>query len=166
MVVQIIRVFTVIIFLFVLNNCSGFKPLYKENLSAVYKLQNFSIVTDKKNISKKIKQKLIEIFPNTTKTKYIIKIEGLSVTSGTVADATRNISRYKTKVSASVKLYYRYAKYDKLIYDFEESKNASYSLILNNIRSTLASRKRAEETSVRLLSEEIYKRILVFLSES
>ena len=98
--------------------------------------------------------------------KYIIKIEGLSDTSGTVADATRKISRYKTKVSANVKLYYRYAEYDKLIFDFEESRDDSYSLILNNIRSTLASKKKAEETSIRLLSEEIYKRILVFLSEN
>ena len=166
MVHKIIKTFTVVVFLFVLNNCSGFKPLYKEHLHSVYKLQEFSITTDKRKISKKIKQKLIEIFPNTTKTKYIIKIEGLSDTSGTVADATRKISRYKTKVSANVKLYYRYAEYDKLIYNFEESRDASYSLILNNIRSTLASKKKAEETSIRLLSEEIYKRILVFLSEN
>ena len=166
MVYKIIKTFTVVIFLFVLNNCSGFKPLYKEHLNSVYKLQEFSITTDKRKVSKKIKQKLIEIFPNTTKTKYIIKIEGLSDTSGTVADATRKISRYKTKVSANVKLYYRYAEYDKLIYDFEESRDASYSLISNNIRSTMASKKNAELTSTRLLSEEIYKRILVFLSKN
>ena len=166
MVYKIIKTFTVVIFLFVLNNCSGFKPLYKEHLHSVYKLQEFSITTDKRKVSKKIKQKLIEIFPNTTKTKYIIKIEGLSDTSGTVADATRKISRYKTKVSANVKLYYRYAEYDKLIYDFEESRDASYSLISNNIRSTMASKKNAELTSTRLLSEEIYKRILVFLSKN
>ena len=151
--------------MFFLNNCSGFKPLYKEHLSSVYKLQEISVITDKKKVSKKIKQRLIETFPNTKKTRYIIKIEGLSETSGTVADATRKISRYKTKVSAKVKLYYRNAEYDKLIYNFEESRGTSYSLILNNIRSTLASKKRAEETSVRLVSEEIYKRILVFLSE-
>ena len=151
--------------MFFLNNCSGFKPLYKEHLNSVYKLQEISVITDKKKVSKKIKQRLIETFPNTKKTRYIIKIEGLSETSGTVADATRKISRYKTKVSAKVKLYYRNAEYDKLIYNFEESRGTSYSLILNNIRSTLASKKRAEETSVRLVSEEIYKRILVFLSE-
>ena len=166
MMIQIIKTFKILTFLFVLNNCSGFKPLYKENLSSVYKLQNFSIITDQKKVSKKIKQKLIEIFPNNTETKYIIKIEGLSETSGTVADNTRKISRYKTKVSANVKLYYRYKEYDKLLHSFEESRDASYSLILNNIRSTLSSKKRAEETSVRLLSEEIYKRILVFLSEN
>ena len=77
-----------------------------------------------------------------------------------------NISRYKTRVTANVKLYYRFTEYDKLIYNFEESRDASYSLIFNNIRSTLASKKKAEETSIRLLSEEIYKRILVFLSEN
>ena len=97
-------------FLFILHNCSGFKPLYRENLSSIYKLQEFSIVVDEKKISKKIKQKLIELFPNNKKTKYIVKIEGLSDTSGTVADATRKISRYNTKVSAKVKLYYRYEK--------------------------------------------------------
>ena len=164
--IQIIKIFTVITFLLGLNNCSGFKPLYKENLSSVYKLQNFSIITDKKKVSNKIKQKLIEIFPNNTKTKYIIKIEGLLETSGTVADATRKISRYQTKVTAIVKLYYRYEEYDKLIYKFEETRDSSYSLILNNIRSTLASKKRSEETSIRLISEEIYKRILMFLSKN
>ena len=166
MVIHIIKIFTVITFWFVFNNCSGFKPLYKDNLSSVHKLQNFTIITDKKKVSKKIKQKLIEIFPNSTEIKYIIKIEGLSESIGTVTDNTRKVSRYKTKVSANIKLYYRYAEYDKLLYNFEESRDASYSLILNNIRSTLASKKRAEETSVRLLSEEIYKRILVFLSEN
>ena len=163
---NIIKTFTIVIILFVLNSCSDFKPLYKEHLSSVYKLQQFSILTDKRKVSEKIKQRLIEIFPNTTKTKYIIKIEGLSDTSGTVSEATRNISRYKTRVSANVKLYYRFTEYDKLIYNFEESRDASYSLIFNNIRSTLASKKKAEETSIRLLSEEIYKRILVFLSEN
>ncbi len=166
MVIQIFKTFTVIIFLLGLHNCSDFKPLYKNNLSSVYKLQEFSIATDEKKVSKKIKQKLIEMFPNNTKTKYIIKIEGSSETIGTVSDATRKISRYMTKVTANVKLYYRYAEYDKLIHSFEESRETSYSLIINNIRSTLASKKKAEESSVRLLSEEIYKRVLVFLSEN
>ena len=49
---------------------------------------------------------------------------------------------------------------------FEEKRSASYSLVLNNIRSTIASKNKAEATSIRLLSEEIYKRLLVFLSEN
>ena len=57
-------------------------------------------------------------------------------------------------------------KYDKLIYEFYEKRDASYSLISNNIRSTIASKKTAELTSTKLLSEEIYKRILVFLSKN
>ena len=49
--------------------------------------------------------------------------------------------------------------------EFTEKKDTSYNLILNNIRSTIASKKNAELTSIRLLSEEIYKRVLVFLSK-
>ena len=150
--------------MFFLNSCSNFSPLYKNDLSSLYKLQEISIVTDKKKISKKIKKKLIELFPANKKTLYILKIEGLSETTGTVSDSTRKISRYKNQVSANVKIYYRQKNYDKLIYEFDEKRDASYSLILNNIRSTIASKKNAELTSIRLLSEEIYKRVLVFLS--
>ena len=129
-------------------------------------LQEVYIVTDKKKVSENIKKNLIELFPSNKKVKYILNIEGLSETSGTVSDATRKISRYKNQVSANVKIYYRQKKYDKLIYEFYEKRDASYSLILNNIRSTIASKKNAELTSTRLLSEEIYKRILVFLSKN
>ena len=104
--------------------------------------------------------------PINKKTKYILKIEGLSETTGTVSDTTRKISRYKNQVSANVKIYYRKRKYDKLIYEFDEKREASYSLIVNNIRSTIASKKNAELTSTRLLSEEIYKRLLIFLSKN
>jgi hypothetical protein len=166
MVVTIIKFFKVTFFFFFLNSCSNFKPLYKNDLSSLYKLQEFSIVTDQKEISKKIKKNLIELFPINKKTTYLLKIEGLSETTGTVSDSTRKISRYKNIVSANVKIYYRKKKYDKLIYDFYEKRDASYSLIVNNIRSTIASKKNAELTSVRLLSEEIYKRVLIFLSRN
>ena len=127
-------------------------------------LQDVYIVTDKKKISENIKKNLIELFPSNKRAKYILNIEGLSETSVTVSDAARKISRYKNQVSANVKIYYRKEKYDKLVYEFYEKRDASYSLILNNIRSTLASKKNAERTSTRLLSEEIYRRVLVFLS--
>tara|TARA_Y100000589_G_scaffold331604_1_gene385871 strand:+ start:8746 stop:9153 length:408 start_codon:yes stop_codon:yes gene_type:complete len=135
-------------------------------LNSLYKLQEVSIVTDKKKISKNIKKSLIELFPTNKKTKYILKIEGLSETIGTVSDSTRKISRYKNQVSANIKIYYRQKEYDKLIYEFNEKRDTSYSLILNNIRSTIASKKNAEVTSTRLLSEEIYKRVLIFLSNN
>ncbi len=162
----IIKIFIGTFFVFFLNSCSNFKPLYKNNLESLYTLQEFYIITDKKNISEKIKKNLIELFPSNKKAKYILKIEGLSETTGTVSDSTRKISRYKNQVSANVKIYYRQKEYDKLIYEFYEKRDASYSLILNNIRSTIASKKNAELTSTRLLSEEIYKRILVFLSKN
>ena len=162
----IIKIFKVTFFFFFLNSCSNFKPLYKNNLSSLYALQEVSIITDKKKISEKYKKNLIELFPTNKKTKYILKIEGLSETTGTVSDTTRKISRYKNQVSANVKIYYRQKKYDKLIYEFYEKRDASYSLISNNIRSTIASKKNAELTSTRLLSEEIYKRVLVFLSKN
>ena len=161
----IINIFIGTFFVFFLNSCSNFKPLYKKNLESLYALQEFYIITDKKNISEKIKKNLIELFPSNKKVKYILKIEGLSETTGTVSDSTRKISRYKNQVSANVKIYYRQKEYDKLIYEFYEKRDASYSLILNNIRSTIASKKNAELTSTRLLSEEIYKRVLVFLSK-
>ena len=166
MVLAIAKTFFITFFFFFLNNCSSFKPLYKDNLDSLYKLQEISIITDQKKISKKIKKNLIEQFPSNKKTKYVLKIEGLSETSGTVSDTSRKISRYKTVVSAKVKLYYRFKNYDKLIFQFEEKRGASYSLILNNIRSTIASKKKAETTSIRILSEEIYKRVLVFLSKN
>ena len=161
-----IKIFILTFFFFLLNNCTNFKPLYKNNLSSLYKLQEISIITDKKKISENIKKNLIELFPANKQTKYILKIEGLSETTGTVSDSTRKISRYKNQASANVKIYYRQKKYDKLIYEFYEKRDASYSLILNNIRSTVASKKNAELTSTRLLSEEIYKRVLVFFSKN
>ena len=139
--------------------------MYKDNLGNLYALQDVYIITDKKKISENIKKNLIELFPINKKTKYILKIEGISETTGTVSDSARKISRYKNQVSANVKIYYRQRKYDKLIYEFYEKRDASFSLILNNIRSTIASKKNAELTSTRLLSEEIYKRVLVFLSK-
>ena len=164
--IAIIKIFIITFFFFFLNSCSNFKPLYKENLDILHTLQEVYIVTNKKKISENIKKNLIELFPSNKKTKYILKIEGLSETSGTVSDATRKISRYKNQVSANVKIYYRKQKYDKLIYEFYEKRDASYSLVLNNIRSTIASKKNAERTSTRLLSEAIYRRVLVFLSKS
>ena len=140
--------------------------MYKNNLSSLYALQEVSIITDKKRISENIKRNLVELFPTNKKTKYILKIEGLSETMGTVSDTTRQISRYKNQVTANVKIYYREREYDKLIYEFYEKRDASYSLILNNVRSAIASKKNAELTSTRLLSEEIYKRVLVFLSKN
>ena len=160
------QIFILTFFFFFLNSCSNFKPLYKNNLSSLYALQEVSIITDKKRISENIKKNLVELFPTNKKTKYILKIEGLSETMGTVSDTTRKISRYKNQVTANVKIYYRQKKYDKLIYEFYEKRDASYSLISNNIRSTIASKKNAELTSIRLLSEEIYKRVLVFLSKN
>ena len=160
------QIFILTFFFFFLNSCSNFKPLYKNNLSSLYALQEVSIITDKKRISENIKKNLVELFPTNKKTKYILKVEGLSETMGTVSDTTRKISRYKNQVTANVKIYYRQKKYDKLIYEFYEKRDASYSLISNNIRSTIASKKNAELTSIRLLSEEIYKRVLVFLSKN
>ena len=162
----IIKTFTIITFFLLINSCSNFKPLYKNNLDSLYTLQDVYIITDKKKISENLKKNLIELFPTNKKTKYILKIEGVSETTGTVSDSTRKISRYKNQVSANVKLYYRQKNYDKLIYEFYEKRDASYSLILNNIRSTIASKKNAELTSTRLLSEEIYKRVLIFLSKN
>ena len=126
--------FIITLFIFYLNSCSNFEPLYKNKLSSLYALQEVSIVTDKKRISENIKKNLLELFPINKKTKYILKIEGLSETTGTVSDTTRKISRYKNQVSANIKIYYRQRKYDKLIYEFYEKRDASYSLISNKVR--------------------------------
>ena len=55
--------YIVAFFFFFLNCCSNFKPLYKEDLSSLYTLQDVSIITDKKRISENIKKNLIELFP-------------------------------------------------------------------------------------------------------
>ena len=164
--IKILKILITTLIFFFLNNCSNLKPLYKTDLSSLNKLQDVYIISNDKKTSKKIKKNLIALFPNNKKTRYILKIEGLSETSGTVSDTSRKISRYKTQVSVKVKLYYRYKEYDKLIYEFYEKKDSSYSLILNNIRSAIASKNKAEYTSVRLVSEEIYKRLLIFFSKN
>lgn len=161
---RLIKIYILAFILLTLSSCSGFKPLYKNNLESFYELQGLYVVTDKKKISKKIKKSLIELFPINKKAKYILKVEGNSQTSATISDTARNISRYKTEVSAKVKLYYRGESYDKLIYQFDEKRQTSYSLIMNNVRSTMASRKSSEATGIKLLSDEIYKRILIYLS--
>ena len=138
------KTFIITFFFFFLSSCSNFKPLYKNNLISLYALQEISIITDKKRISENIKKSLVELFPTNKKTKYILKIEGLSETAGTVSDSTRKISRYKNQVSANVKIYYRERKYDRLIYEFYEKRDASFSLISNNVRSTIASKKNAD----------------------
>lgn len=155
-----------ILIFFLISSCSNFKPVYKDNLQEIYQLQSFAILTDKKKASLKIKKALLNLFPVQNKVKYIIKIETESDTRGTVSDSTRKISRYKNEISANVKIYYRDKSYDKLIYLFEEKNSSPYTLVLNNIRSTLASKKKAEQTTIRLLSEEIYKRLLIFLSNN
>ena len=102
----LIKIFKITIFSFLFSSCSNFNPLYKSNLDSLYTLQEFYITTDKKKISENIKKNLIELFPISKKPKYILKIEGLSETTGTVSDSTRKISRYKNQVSANVKIYY------------------------------------------------------------
>ena len=67
------KIFIATFFFFFLNSCSNFKPLYKNNLSSLYALQEVSIVTDKKRTSENIKKNLIELFPTNKKTKYICK---------------------------------------------------------------------------------------------
>ena len=166
MLINYNKIIVVVVFVIFLSSCSDFKPLYREDLNTLHKLQSFAIITDNKAVSQDVKKSLLSLFPTKRKNKYIIKIEAKSATGGTVSDITRKISRYKTKVSASVNLYYRYKQYDKLIFSFEEEKSAPYSLVVNNIRSTLASKKKAQQTSTRLLAEEIYKSILIYLKNN
>ena len=144
--------------------CAGFKPLYRDNINDIYILQNFTITSDKNQISKKIKKQLISLFPTKRKTIYILKV-GASIDSvGIVSDSTRRISRYKVVTLANIKLYQRKKEFDKLIYSFKEKKIAPYSLVSDNVRSTLASRKKAENITVRLMSESIYKRVIIFIA--
>ena len=121
MIIKKIIILITKFFLFFLNSCSNLKPLYKSDLSSLNKLQDVYIISNDKKTSKKLKE-FNKPFPNNKKTRYILKIEGLSETSGTVSDTSRKISRYKTQVSAKVKLYYRYKEYDKLIYEFYEKR--------------------------------------------
>ena len=63
-----------------------------------------------------------------------------------------------------IKLYRRLEKKDKKVFSFIEEKEAAYNLVSDNVRSTLASRNKAENTTVRLVSESIYNRLIMYLS--
>ena len=56
-----------LIYLFFLNSCTGFKPIYKTNLKQIYILKDFVIVTDQAPVSKKIKRELITLLPKNKK---------------------------------------------------------------------------------------------------
>ncbi len=152
--------------IFFLNSCTGFHPLYKNNIKNIYALQNFTIVANSNSVSNKIKKELITLFPSKKKNLYILKIEASIQSVGIVSDASRKISRYKVETLANIKIYQRKKNFDKLIYSFYDKKMAPYNLISDNVRSTLASRKNAESITIRLISESIYKRILIFLTKS
>jgi hypothetical protein len=156
---------TGIICLIFLNCCTGFKPIYKSNLKQIYTLKDFVIVTDQAPVSKKIKKELITLLPKKRNTLYILKIEGTSQSLGIVSDSNRRISRYKIETIAKIKIYQRKKNIDKLIYSFNDKQIAPYSLISNNIRSTLAGRKKAENITIQLISSSIYKRILIFMTK-
>ena len=78
-----------IFLIFNLAACQNFKPVYKDNIATVYKLQNIIIISNKNKISKKIRKQLLNSFPTNKNTQYILKIEGFSETSGTVSDTSR-----------------------------------------------------------------------------
>lgn len=161
-----IKIFASLILIFLLNSCSGFKPVYKNNIANLNSLQNFVILTDNNSVSKKIKKELITLFPIRRKKNYIIQILASVKSVGIVSDANRRISRYKVENLANVKIYKREKNFDKLVYSFYEKQIAPYSLISDNVRSTLASRKKAENITIRLISESIFKRVLIFITNN
>ena len=160
------KVITYFFFLFLLNNCSEFQPIYKNNIEQIYALQNFIIVTDGASVSKKIKKELITLFPVQKKSLYILKIEATIESLGIVRDDNRRIYRYKMATKANIKVYKRKKNIDELIYEFDERKIAPYNLISNNVRSSMASRKEAENISIQLIANRIYKRILIIMNKS
>ena len=151
--------------LFFLNSCTGFQPIYKNNIKQIYALKDFAIVTDEAPISKKIKKELITLFPTKKNDLYILKIEASIQSLGIVSDANRRISRYKVETLAKIKIYQRKKSIDKLVYAFNDKQIAPYNLISNNVRSTLAGRKKAEGITIQLISASIYKRILIFMTK-
>ena len=158
------RTAILILIFFFLSTCSNFKSVYRNNINDIYLLQSFVITTDNKIISKNIKKNILASFPTNRSSKYILKIEANSNSIATVNDASRSISWYKIELNALIKLYYRGVNYDKLLKVFQEKHSAPYSLVSNNIRSTLASRNKAEEVAIKLLTESFYKRLLIYLS--
>ncbi|MAZ79993.1 MAG: hypothetical protein CMD72_04530 [Gammaproteobacteria bacterium] len=154
-----------LICLLFLNCCTGFKPIYKNNLKQLYTLQDFVLITDESPVSKKIKKELVKLLPKKRNKLYILKIVGATQSLGIVSDSNRRISRYKIETTAKIKIYQRKKNVDKLIYDFSDKQIAPYSLISNNVRSTLAGRKKAEDITIRLISNSIYKRLLIFMTK-
>ena len=166
MILKKFSFFLFVLFLLNFSSCSGFKPIYKGNNNDISKLKSFVIVTNKNSISKNIKKELIKLLPIRKRSAYILKIHADSYSIGSVSDASRRIARYKVQTDADIKIYYRKKEFDKLVYSFSESMVAPYSLVSDNIRSTLASRNNAEDITVKLISKKIYNRVLVYLSES
>ena len=154
-----------LIYLFFLNCCTGFKPIYKTNLKQINMLKDFVIVTDQAPVSKKIKKELITLLPKNKNNSYILKIEATTQSLRIVRDPPRRISRYKIETIAKIKIYQRKKNIDKLIYSFNDKQIAPYNLISNNIRSTLAGREKAENITIELISTSIYKRILIFMTK-
>ena len=154
-----------LICLLLLNGCTGFKPVYKTNLKQIYALKDFVIITDQAPVSKKIKKELLTLLPQKKNNLYILKIEGTTQSIGIVSDANRRVSRYKIETIAKIKIYQRKKSIDKLIYSFNDERIAPYNLISNNVRSTLASRKKAEDITIQLIAASIYKRILIFMTK-
>ena len=148
-----------------LNCCTGFKPIYKNDLKQLYALQDFVLITDESTVSKKIKKELITLLPKKRGNSYILKVEGTTQSLGIVSDANRRISRYKIETQVKIKIYHRKKTVDKLIHSFNDRQIAPYSLISNNIRSTLAGRKKAEDITIQLISASIFKRILIFMTK-
>ena len=89
-----------------LNNCTGFTPLYQSHGILNEELKSIAIVTDKKKVSLSIKKDLLKKIPPTKKTiNHIIKIETKTETASSVTDTNRKTSGYEVIVTFNVFLY-------------------------------------------------------------
>ncbi len=160
------RVIFLLFSLALLNNCTGFSPLYQSHGILNEKLKSVAIITDKKKVSLSIKKDLLKKIPPTQKPiKHIIKIETKTETSSSVTDTNRKTSGYEVIVTFNVFLYKREAKYDRRVYSFEETEITMFELSPNQVLSTLASRNKAFEISSENISKRILNRIMLYFAK-
>ena len=160
------KFFFLLFILVFLSSCSGFTPLYQKHATLDQKLKNVAITTDKKKMSLAVQKDLLrKIPPFGNKINYIIKIETKTETSSTVTDSDRKTSGYEIISTANIFLYKREAKYDRIVFAFEEKEVTMFRLSPNQVLSTLASRSKAFVISSENLSKSILDRLMIYFSK-
>lgn len=148
-----------------LNNCSGFTPLYKNHSFLNEQLKNITLTSDRKKMSLSVKKNLLQMLPSSKEQiNYILKIETLTQTSSTVTASDRKTSGYEVITNAKLFLYKRMKRYDKLVFSFDKKEVTMFELSPNQVLSTLASRNKAFKISSENISKSIFDELMLYFT--